>query len=66
MKTERQIIAELQTRELRQATNSSDINRPLCRDERDRNKGWVTALRWVLDEPNRDGGTPDDGYDAGR
>ena len=51
MKSQREIIAELQNRELGLATNSTVVNRPLCRDERDRNIGWVTALRWVLDEP---------------
>lgn len=54
VKTEKEIIAELQSRELRLATNSTDVNRPLCRDERDRNVGWVTALRWVLDQPEWD------------
>lgn len=50
MKTKREIVDKLLNMEIRMMTNSTDVNRPLCRDERDRNNGWVNALRWVLDE----------------
>jgi len=50
IKTQREIIAKLQDLEIRLITNSTDANRPLCRNERDRNAGWVDALLWVLDE----------------
>jgi len=50
MRTVREIAAKLQNLEIRLITNSTDVNRPLCRDERDRIAGWIGALRWVLDE----------------
>ena len=50
MRTEREIAAKLQNLEIRLITNSTDVNRPLCSDERDRIEGWVNALRWVLSE----------------
>lgn len=50
MKTVSEIVARLQNLEIRLITNSTDVNRPLCSDERDRIEGWVDALRWVLDE----------------
>lgn len=52
MKTEREIAAKLQSLEVKLITNSTDVNRPLCRDERDRIEGWVDALWWLL-ETNR-------------
>ena len=53
MKTKEQIASQLQARELRMVTGSTEANRPLCRDERDRNTGWVAALKWVIDaEPS--------------
>jgi len=50
MKTEPEILAKLQNLEIRLITNSTDVNRPLCSDERQRIDGWVDALRWVLDQ----------------
>jgi hypothetical protein len=50
MKTMQEIAAKLQNLEIRLITNSTDVNRLLCRDEGDRIVGWVKALRWVLDE----------------
>jgi len=55
MKTIQEIAAKLQNLEIRLITNSTDINRPLCRDERDRIVGRVDALRWVLDETKQVG-----------
>lgn len=48
MKDQQEIVAKLQNLEIRLITNSTDVNRPLCSDERDRIEGWVDALRWVL------------------
>jgi len=50
MRTEGEIAAKLQNLEIRLITNSTDVNRPLCSDERDRIEGWINALRWVLSE----------------
>ena len=50
MKSAQEIAAKLQNLEIKLITNSTDVNRPLCRDERDRIVGRVDALRWVLDE----------------
>ncbi len=50
MKTSQEITAKLQNLEIKLITNSTDINRPLCSDERDRIEDWVDALQWVLDE----------------
>ncbi|GAH71863.1 unnamed protein product [marine sediment metagenome] len=50
MKTKQEIVTKLQNLEIKLITNSTDVNRPLCSDERDWNQGWVDALRWVLDE----------------
>ena len=49
MKTESEIASELQRREIRLITASTDVNRPLCLDEKYRDEGWVDALRWVLE-----------------
>ncbi len=49
MKTMPEIMTKLQNLEIRLITNSTDVNRPLCSDERDGIEGWVDALRWVLD-----------------
>lgn len=49
MKTVPEIVAKLQNLEIRLITNSTDVNRPLCSDEREMIEGWVYALRWVLD-----------------
>lgn len=48
MKTEREIVAKLQNLEIILATNSTDVNRPLCDGEYQWIEGWVDALRWVL------------------
>lgn len=52
MRTFEEIAAKLQNLEIRLITNSTDVNRPLCSDEKDWIGGWVEALRWVL-EVNR-------------
>lgn len=52
MKDQQEIAAKLQNLEIRLITNSTDVNRSLCSDERDWIEGWVDALRWVLDETN--------------
>lgn len=49
MKTMPEIIAKLQNLEIRLITNSTDVNRPICSDEKDRIESWVDGLRWVLD-----------------
>ncbi len=54
MKSMPEIIAKLQNLEIRLITNSTDVNRPLCYDERERTEGWVDALRWVLDKVEND------------
>lgn len=64
MKTEREIAAKLQNLEVKLITNSTDVNRPLCSDERDRIEGWGDALRWVL-ETNRGQYSGKDGQPAG-
>jgi len=54
MKTEPEILAKLQNLEIRLITNSTDVNRPLCSNERDWIEGWVDALRWVLNKTEDD------------
>jgi len=50
MKTKQEIATQLQRREIRLITNSTDVNRPLCLEEKYRDEGWVDALRWVLED----------------
>lgn len=50
MKTEQEIADELARREIRIATGSSEVNRPLCVDEKYVDEGWIAALRWVLNK----------------
>lgn len=50
MKTKQEIATQLQRREIRLITSSTDVNRPLCLEEKYRDEGCVDALRWVLED----------------